>query len=599
MIKLLLIDEDAIFRLGLRTGLADIPDLQLVAEAASASEVWELLENPFLAASLDLVVLDWKLGEIVDRPSEPLYLQIQARYPEVPLFLLTSEVNSAALDSARQAGVRGYCRKGTSLERLAVAFREVANDRIYWQTFPTVQNPRLTSAIPLEEGREQRRYPQWLTNWKIEGLSYIGDDLKRIDRQLQHPQLSSVDRLILSGRQRELRVARWVVRQIASTENRSRPQPSQTRSLGAIDPRPHLPPTVSPVVVRSTDLLSDDGHTLQAVLLDNTLAKLQSNLVNLSEETLEIDIFRSEKKRELLYTILREVENTLAQLRFAELQAPQLAEKRLEILEDLWRASTETFFGKYYTLPVAGQQLEVASILLQDADIVRESMLAKIPAVEDLLAHLLYQTPLVVDNISCPAGSLEGMRRAEYLLHNLIIRVANAVVQPLLENFADVETVKQNFYDRCLLSTREIERFRNDLSWKYRFQQYIGEPKAIYESCYWLLIFDDLGIKKISIYASRRQELETLSGVGQTVTLILEGRDAIAPRVRSAVTFIGSSLVYVLTQIIGRGLGLIARGILDSIASVTQPNSSKSVKFKLPNSHRTVQIDESEPRERR
>ncbi|HIK32637.1 MAG TPA: DUF3685 domain-containing protein [Oscillatoriales cyanobacterium M59_W2019_021] len=599
MIKLLLIDEDAIFRLGLRTGLADIPDVQLVAEAASKAEVWELLENPFLVASLDLVVLDWKLGEIVDRPSEPLYLQIQARYPEFPLFLLTSEVNSEALDSARQAGVRGYCRKGTSLERLVLAFREVANGRIYWQTFPTVQNPKLTSATPIEEGRAKHRYSQWLKNWKTAGLSYIGDDLERIDRQLQHPQLSSVDRLILSGRQRELRVARWVVQQIASTADRWRPRPSQPPSLEAIDPRPNLPPTVSPVVVRSTDLLSGDGQTLQAVLLDNTLAKLQSNLVNLSEETLEIDIFRSDKKRELLYTVLREVENTLAQLRFAEIQAPQLAEKCLEILEDLWRASTETFFGKYYTLPVEGQQLEVVSILLQDADIVRESMLAKIPAVEDLLAHFLYKTPLVVDNISCPAGSLEGMRRAEYLLHNLIIRIANAVVQPLLEHFADVETVKQNFYDRCLLSTREIERFRNDLSWKYRFQKYIGEPKAIYESCYWLLVFDDRGIKKISIYASRRQELEALSGIGQTVTLVLEGRDAIAPRVRSAVTFIGSSLVYVLTQIIGRGLGLIARGILDSIANATQPNSAKSIKFKLPNSHRTVQIDESEPRERR
>jgi DNA-binding NarL/FixJ family response regulator len=588
VVKLLLIDEDAIFRLGLRTELAEIPDLQLVAEAASVEEVWELLENPFLVTSLDLVILDLEMGTVNFDPPVILYPQIQARYPELPLFLLASALDIDRLIAARQAGVRGYCRKGTSLERLSIAFREVAAGRIYWQTFPTQKN--LLSTIENSEGDviSKRRSPQWLTDWQVRGLHYIDDDLDRITRQLKNLQLSQLDRLVLSGRRRELRVARWVVRQIFPLPE---PQlaPSQNR-LETIDDRPKLVPSISPVVVKSPDLRSSDIQTLQAILFDNTLAKLQSNLVNLSHETLELDIFRSDKKRELLYTVLREVENVLAELRFAEISPEQLAEKRLEILVDLWQSSTEIFFGKYYMLPLEGQQLEVVGILLQDVEIVRDSMLDKIPAVEELLAHLLYQTPLVVDNLPCNPGSVEGMRRAEHLLQNSIVRVANAVIQPLLEHFADVETIKQNFYDRCLLSTREIERFRNELSWKYRLQTYIGEPKAIYESRYGLLILDDRGIKKISIYASRRQELEALSGIQQTVTLVLEGRDAIAPRLRSAVTFVGSSLVYVLTQIIGRGLGLIARGVLDSISTVKLSNLSKNSKSKIQNSN----IDEPE-----
>lgn len=580
VLKLLLIDEDAIFRLGLRTGVADLPNFQLVAEAASVPEVWELLENPFLLGSIDLVVLDLEIGGLNLDPPVVLYPQILQRYPQLPLFLLTAQSDPQRLAIAQKAGVRGYCRKGTSWERLFMAFREVAGGRLYWQTLPTQANPLASVEDRRWSSGTKPRFPKWLTDWKVTGLHYIDDDLERITHQLQNAQLSQLDRLILQGRHRELRVASWLVEQILPSPERSPQLPVPQNRFESLNEPPLVLSSPTSVVFSSPDLMSTDVQTLQSILVNNTLAKLQSNLVNFTNEVLEMDIFRAEKRRELLYAVLREVENVLVELRFAEIQLEQLPEKRLDILVDVWQNSTEAFYGKYYTLPLEGQQLEVVSILLQDTEIVRDSMLDKIPAVEELFAHLLYKTPLNVDNLSCSAGSLEGMRRAEHLLQNLMIRVANAVIQPLLEHFSDTQTIKQNFYDRCVLSTREIERFRNDLSWKYRFQQAIAEPKAIYESCYWLLVLDERGIQKLSIYAERRQELEALSGIGQTVTIVLEGRDAIAPRLRSAVSFIGSSLVYVLTQIIGRGLGLIARGVLDSISAVKSSPPSKNSKLK-------------------
>jgi hypothetical protein len=208
--------------------------------------------------------------------------------------------------------------------------------------------------------------------------------------------------------------------------------------------------------------------------------------------------------------------------------------------------------------------------LLGDAAIVQTALLNKIPGVTDFLAHLLFQTPLIIDNASYAAGTPEALERAEALMQNLLVQVANAVVQPLLNHFADVETIKQSFYDRRLISTREIERFRNSLSWKYRLEKYIGEPKAIFESRYWLYILDPFGIVRIPIYAPRNQELEQLSRVQLAVTLALETRDAIAPRLRAAVAFIGSGVVYILTQVVGRGIGLVGRGILQGIGSSWQ-----------------------------
>ena len=100
-------------------------------------------------------------------------------------------------------------------------------------------------------------------------------------------------------------------------------------------------------------------------------------------------------------------------------------------------------------------------------------------------------------------------------------------------------------------------------------RNYVSEAQAIFESRYELLVFTPRGIAKISIYAPRNQELAQLSGIPLLVTLALEFRDAIAPRLKSLLSFAGSGIVFVLTQVIGRGLGLIGRGILQGIGSVS------------------------------
>jgi hypothetical protein len=195
--------------------------------------------------------------------------------------------------------------------------------------------------------------------------------------------------------------------------------------------------------------------------------------------------------------------------------------------------------------------------------------------VSDLFSYLLFATPLVIDNMSFVVGSLEAKERAEVILQNLIIQVANAVVQPLLNQFADLEFIKQNYYDRRLISTREIERFRNDLSWKYRAKTYFEEPRQVFESRYELLLIVPRGIAKTSIYAPRNQELAELSGIPLVVTLALELRDAIAPRLQAVVSFVGKGIIFVLTQVVGKTIGLIGKGVLQGLGGSWQESKNK------------------------
>jgi hypothetical protein len=184
----------------------------------------------------------------------------------------------------------------------------------------------------------------------------------------------------------------------------------------------------------------------------------------------------------------------------------------------------------------------------------------------------------VIESSPYVATTPQAIAYSERLLENLMIQVANAVIQPLLNRLADVESIKKSLYNSRLLSSREIERFRNDLSWRYRWDRLINEPKAIFESRYSLYVITPSGINLTSIYAPRRAELDRLGGFPFVVTLAMETRDAIAPRLRSAISLVGSSVVYVLTEVLGRGIGLVGRGILQGVGSAWQDGKGKQRK---------------------
>ncbi|MEG4326282.1 DUF3685 domain-containing protein [Microcoleus sp. herbarium5] len=448
-------------------------------------------------------------------------------------------------------------------------------------------------------------------------LAVVQADLQEIKAAAPTDLPSILDGVVLSGRRRELLAARWIVSQLLfegkGEKEEGRRKKEEGRGKRGEGRRERGEGRGEKEEIRGENLLNNSQSQLansqvlteslvvatnwQGSLFDSAAAKWQFDLVNLTGLPLEIDILRSPKKRELMSSILRKLKDLLEELRFSQVQETQLSQKMPAILRDLWQATIIDFFGRYYTLQTeenmvfdgsqtsltlgesqgesaadiwAGSGVEVVPQLLADADVVAAEILDKIPMTVDFFAHLLFETPLTVDNVSCVAGSPEAMQRAEALLENLAIQVASGVVQPLLNNLANIEEIKQIFYDGKLISTREIERFRNDLSWRYSWDRYFVEPKAIFESRFWLFVLGDSGIKRISIYAPRNLELAQLSGWQLALTLLLETRDAIAPRVRAVISLLGAGVVYVLTQVIGRGIGLIGRGIIQGIGNSLQ-----------------------------
>jgi DNA-binding NarL/FixJ family response regulator len=588
--RLLLIDPDPVFRLGLRAWLDPLPDLGIAAETDTAEQALQILagtaalESPKKliprkpALKIDLAVLGFNIGQGSLNPALGLELcqQLKSQYPALPILVLGFPQDTTELSPALKGSIDGYCLKGQSPEELVTAIRQVASGQTYWSDLNQNRNGLLPNQSSALSDRPVGVWSIVKQNLYWSGVRQIDAALCDLTAEQENFSSSTADliaKAILAGRMRELSAARWLVNRMW--------QPEATRSQESGRSIPGFRIDDFPSG-RSLQLLSNSDNrdrlrvnpkAIELSLFDTTVAKLQETLTNLTSTPLEIDILRDVQKRELLYIVLRQIENSLSELRFAQTQLHQISEKRSVILRDVWQLSLTEFFGKYYTLTDQKKgTIGVVDVLLQDADGVAATILNKIPQVAELLSHLLFQTPLIIDNQTYEVGTPEAMYRAEMLLDNLLIQIANAVMQPLLNHFADVEGVKQKFYTYNLIASRDIERFRNDLSWKYRLEQYVAEPQAIFESRFILWGLVGSGIAKNPIYAPRTQELQQLQGIRLAVTLALELQDAIAPRLRSAVSFLGSGVVYVLTNVVGRGIGLIGRGVLQGIGSAWDEN---------------------------
>jgi DNA-binding NarL/FixJ family response regulator len=592
--KLLLIDADRIFRMGMRSWLAQFSDLEVVADAESVDETLGILQEEL---DFDLVILDLnlgaknlELGESSQQSGLELCQRLKSEYPKLPILLLSSNQSPELVQTAWRIGVEGFCLKGTNLDELIIAIRQVASgsrylgDHIRLITEPTAQLNQSDSLI--KNLPEQTVVAIVRRNFYLSGIRGIDRVLAEVKANLANinsDQLGDqITKMVLAGQARELQAARWLVNRLWG---------QKTASVNdSVSNVPNIFEQISQpnqeISDRSTNTAqnqyeqksSNNALAVQASLWDKTVKKLQSSLLNSSKTPLEIDVLKDEKKRQLLYIALRQIEQSMTDLRFSQINPSQLEVKIPDILKNIWQETVINFFGKYYVLNDIANidaEVNVVDVLLNDVASIQIEFLDKIPQFDNFLSHLLFETELIVDNSTAAIGTTEAMQRVELILDNLIIQIANAVIQPLLNNFANIEEIKHNFYRYNLLATREIERFRNDLSWKYRIEKYISDPRFIFESRHMLLTFSDHGIRKVNIYTPRNQELQNLEGVQLAVTLALELQDAIAPRLKSAIAFIGSGFVYVLTNVIGRGIGLIGRGVLQGIGNAWQDSRTK------------------------
>lgn len=118
-IRLALVDDSEVVRMGLRALLSAEASLQIVGEAANVAEAVDAC----LRAKPDVVLLDIRLP---DGTGFDACRKILAQLPDTRVLILTSVVDNGLVDEAIRAGAHGYLLKEIDRRGLLQAIVDVA-----------------------------------------------------------------------------------------------------------------------------------------------------------------------------------------------------------------------------------------------------------------------------------------------------------------------------------------------------------------------------------------------------------------------------------------------------------------------------------------
>jgi DNA-binding NarL/FixJ family response regulator len=149
VIRLVVADDHAVVRAGVRAVLASEPDVTLVAEAADGDGALAAV----LAHQPEVLLLDWTLpGD-----GRAVLERVRARAPGTRVCILSMHQDGATVREALGAGALGYVVKGAGIEHLVTALRSVAAGRRFLD--PAAESG-LDEGPPAEDDEWERLTPR-------------------------------------------------------------------------------------------------------------------------------------------------------------------------------------------------------------------------------------------------------------------------------------------------------------------------------------------------------------------------------------------------------------------------------------------------------
>jgi len=173
-IKVVIADDHALFRDGLRKILSLEKDILVVGEASNGDEVTKVIER----THPDILLLDLKMpkGDVVQN-----LLDVGARSPSTKVMILTAFSDEENVLNAAKGGAKGYVPKGVPSATLLQAIKVVHNGSLWidkeistWETFEEIVQGQMGSR---EAAPQMDESIKALTKREMEILRLVAEGL--------------------------------------------------------------------------------------------------------------------------------------------------------------------------------------------------------------------------------------------------------------------------------------------------------------------------------------------------------------------------------------------------------------------------------------
>jgi DNA-binding NarL/FixJ family response regulator len=187
-IRVIIIDEQPLFREGIRATLQRMGDCVIVGESIDMGDVLELART----SNPDVALIDAGLTS-----SDPLEIARQARHiaPRMAVVILTPSEDEERLFQSIKVGAAAYCTRNITSDELMEAVRKVSRGE-YLINDDVLSKPQLASrvlksfrelTVEEEDSSEPKDFYSPLSSREVEILDYIarGNSNKEIAKSLK------------------------------------------------------------------------------------------------------------------------------------------------------------------------------------------------------------------------------------------------------------------------------------------------------------------------------------------------------------------------------------------------------------------------------
>lgn len=164
--RLLLVDDHAVVRSGLRMLLTAEPDVEIVGEASTAAQAMQMagITKP------DVILMDIGLPDLsgIDATRE-----IKKRFPDMAVVALTIHEDEEYFFKMLEAGASGYVPKRAAPEELLIAIRAAAAGQVY--LYPSLAKLLVNDYLNQDHPAEEKANIDGLTEREHEVLTYLAE----------------------------------------------------------------------------------------------------------------------------------------------------------------------------------------------------------------------------------------------------------------------------------------------------------------------------------------------------------------------------------------------------------------------------------------
>ncbi len=284
----------------------------------------------------------------------------------------------------------------------------------------------------------------------------------------------------------------------------------------------------------------------------------------LNKSTLIISGLKKEFISRSIFNTLNELNNLVKNIKqnYADQEYPENSD---DLISQLKKNTLVNIIDSYTRIKKNGDLISINDFIFSQFENRTNADDFESHDIFTIIDPIIKNEPLYHNGKIMPLYETESFKTFESIISNWVLRTSNLMAADIFNYCSGWPELRNLFINPKLQSTRNFERFRNNINNYDRWHNNFYMPVYLYESKREYIDIVDNNFIRYFKNENREKDIDKLTWLQKQITLLVEIRDAISPQLEIAIKYIGNIFVTILTKVVGKAIGLVGKGILQGL----------------------------------